>query len=57
MSEFFTSAPTLLLAVLGAYMLGALPLADQISRHSGVDIFSVGSGLAGAGNVRKNVGA
>lgn len=57
MSEFFTSAPTLLLAVLVAYMLGALPLADQISRHSGVDIFSVGSRLAGASNVRKNVGA
>jgi len=56
MSELFTSAPTLLLAVLGAYLLGALPLADQISRHSGVDIFSVGSGLAGSGNVRKNVG-
>jgi glycerol-3-phosphate acyltransferase PlsY len=57
LSEFFTSAPTVLLAVLGAYMLGALPLADQISRRSGVDIFSVGSGLAGAANVRKKVGA
>ena len=56
MSEFFTSVPTLLLGVLGAYILGALPLADQLSRHYGVDIFSVGSGLAGASNVRKTVG-
>ena len=56
MGEFFTSAPTLLLAVLGAYILGALPLADQLSRRYGVDIFSVGSGLAGASNVRRTVG-
>ena len=56
MGEFFTSAPTLLLAVLGAYILGALPLADQLSRRHGVDIFSVGSGLAGASNVRMSVG-
>ena len=57
MSEFFTSAPTLLLAALGAYILGALPLADQLSRRYGVDIFSVGSGLAGASNVRRSVGS
>ncbi len=56
MGEFFTSAPTLLLAALGAYILGALPLADQLSRRHGVDIFSVGSGLAGASNVRRSVG-
>ena len=56
MGEFFTSAPTLLLAALGAYILGALPIADQISRRYGVDIFSVGSGLAGASNVRRSVG-
>ena len=56
MSEFFTSVPALLLAVLGAYVLGALPLAEQISRRYGVDIFSAGSGLAGAGNVRATVG-
>ena len=56
MSEFFTSAPTLLLGALGAYILGALPLADQLSRRSGIDIFSAGSGLAGASNVRRSVG-
>ena len=56
MGEFFTSAPTLLLAVLGAYILGALPLADQLSRRYGVDIFVAGSGLAGASNVRRTVG-
>ena len=56
MSEFFTYAPTLLLAALGAYILGALPLADQLTRRYGVDIFSVGSGLAGASNVRMSVG-
>ena len=56
MSEFFTSAPTLLVAALGAYMLGALPLADQVSRRYEVDIFSIGSGLAGAGNVRRSIG-
>lgn len=37
-------------------MLGALPLADQISRRHGVDIFSVGTGLAGSSNVRQSVG-
>ena len=56
MDEFFTSAPTFLLAALGAYLLGALPLADQLSRRHGVDIFSVGSGLAGASNVQSSVG-
>ena len=56
MGEFFTSAPTLLLAALGAYILGALPMADQISRRYGVDIFSTGSGLAGASNVRVSIG-
>ena len=57
MAEFFTSSPTFLLAVVGAYLLGALPLADQLSRRHGVDIFAVGSGLAGSSNVRRNVGA
>ncbi|MCH8108801.1 MAG: glycerol-3-phosphate acyltransferase [Chloroflexi bacterium] len=33
-----------------------MPLADQISRRHGVDIFSVGTGLAGATNVRRMVG-
>ena len=57
MGDFFTFVPTLLLAALGAYILGALPLADQLCRRHGVDIFSVGSGLAGASNVRRSVGS
>ncbi len=56
MTEFFTSIATFLLAVVGAYLLGALPLADQMSRRHGVDIFAVGSGLAGSTNVRRSVG-
>ncbi len=57
MTDFFTSPPsTLIFAVVGAYLLGALPLADQLSRRHGVDIFAVGSGLAGSSNVRRNVG-
>ena len=47
---------TLLLAVVIAYLLGALPLADRISRRRGVDIFRSGTGLAGSSNVRKSVG-
>ena len=56
MSEYFASLPTLLTTMVVAYVLGALPLADQISRRNGVDIFSTGTGLAGATNVRKEVG-
>ncbi len=46
----------LLLAVTIAYLLGAIPLADRISRRRGVDIFRSGTGLAGSSNVRKSVG-
>ena len=46
----------IVLAGLVAYFLGALPLADHVSRRNGVDIFSVGTGLAGASNVRRCVG-
>jgi glycerol-3-phosphate acyltransferase PlsY len=57
MTDFFTSSTsTFLLAVVGAYLLGALPLADKLSRRHGVDIFAVGSGLAGSSNVRRSVG-
>jgi len=44
-------------AILVGYILGALPLADRISRRHGIDIFSVGTGLAGASNVRKEAGS
>jgi len=47
---------TLVLAMLIGYLLGALPIAERISRRKGVDLFNSGTGLAGASNVRKTVG-
>ncbi len=47
---------SLLIAVAVAYLLGAIPLAHRVSRRRGIDIFSIGTGLAGASNVRRNVG-
>jgi glycerol-3-phosphate acyltransferase PlsY len=47
---------SLLTAVVVGYVLGALPLADRLSRRSGVDIFRTGTGLAGATNVMRTVG-
>ena len=46
----------LLLATVFAYVIGALPLADRVSRRQGVDIFRAGTGLAGSSNVMKSVG-
>ena len=46
----------LLIAVAVSYFLGALPLADRVSKRRGVDVFSAGTGLAGSANVRRNVG-
>ena len=48
--------PSLLIASAIAYLFGAIPLADRVSRRRGVDIFNIGTGLAGASNVRRNVG-
>ena len=45
-----------ILSTLIAYLLGALPIAVWVSRRNKVDIFSVGTGLPGASNVRRNVG-
>ena len=56
LEALWSSAPTLILAMAVGYLLGAIPLADQISRRHGIDIFSVGTGLAGATNVRRMVG-
>ena len=47
----------IVLAILIGYILGALPLAARVSRRRGIDIFSVGTGLAGASNVRKEAGS
>ena len=46
----------LLLAAVIAYIFGALPLADRLSKRRGVNVFSSGTGLAGATNVRRSVG-
>ena len=46
----------IILSMLIAYLLGALPIAAWVSRRRGVDIFSVGTGLPGASNVRRSVG-
>ncbi len=56
MGELFETVPMLLLAVLAAYLIGSLPIADQISRRNGLDIFTAGTGLAGASNVKRTVG-
>ena len=50
------NAWNLLLAVLIGYLLGATPLADRLSRRSGINIFKTGTGLGGATNVMRNVG-
>lgn len=38
------------------YLLGSIPFAVIISRFYGVDIFKVGSGNAGATNVKRTIG-
>ena len=52
----FNLIVAIVISTLIAYLLGALPLAAWISRRRGVDIFSVGTGLPGASNVRRSVG-
>lgn len=56
MVDSFTVTPGLLLAIIVGYLIGAVPIADRLSRRNGVDIFAVGTGLAGASNVRRTVG-
>ncbi len=56
MGELFPHVPSLLIAIVVGYLIGALPLAVRVSRRHGVDIFAVGTGLAGASNVLKRVG-
>ena len=46
----------LALSILAAYLIGSIPIAALVSRVRGVDIFSTGTGLAGAANVLRNVG-
>ena len=56
MGDLIASLPVILAATIAGYLLGALPLAVQISRRLGVDILSTGTGLAGASNVLHSVG-
>lgn len=57
MNEVLGVMPAVLIATAGGYLLGSIPLAYLISRrHSGTDIFEVGTGLPGASNVMRNVG-
>lgn len=57
MNEVLDVLPRVLIATAGGYLLGSFPLAYIISRrHSGVDIFEIGTGLPGASNVLRNVG-
>lgn len=56
LGALFSDTPTLLVAILIGYVLGALPIATAIGRRHGVDLFSVGTGLTGASNVRRHVG-
>ena len=46
----------LALSVFTGYLLGSIPIAVLVSRLRRVDIFTTGSGLAGAANVFRNVG-
>tara|TARA_B100001750_G_scaffold226771_1_gene219820 strand:- start:165 stop:776 length:612 start_codon:yes stop_codon:yes gene_type:complete len=46
----------LVLSILTGYLLGSIPIAMLVSRRRHVDIFSTGTGLAGAANVFRNVG-
>ena len=52
----FTPTAYLLFAILLGYLLGSIPVAVLVSRRQGVDIFSAGTGLAGAANVSRTVG-
>ncbi len=52
----FDTTPAIIISTLIAYLLGALPIAAWVSRRRGVDIFTVGTGLPGASNVRRQVG-
>ena len=44
------------LSAIAGYLLGSIPLAYQISKRKGINIFKSGTGLAGASNVLHSVG-
>lgn len=46
----------MILAVLLAYLLGAIPAGSWVARRRGVDIRTVGSGNSGATNIQRSLG-
>jgi glycerol-3-phosphate acyltransferase PlsY len=50
------TVPLILALTLIGYLLGSIPVASIMSRIRGIDIFSTGTGLAGAANVARSVG-
>ena len=56
MSEFLGSIAAIVASMAVAYVLGAFPMAGWLGRRRGVDIYSAGTGLAGAANVMRSVG-
>ena len=56
MSDVLDLVLALVPAIAIGYLLGALPLADRLSRRRGIDLFSTGTGLSGATNVARSVG-
>jgi len=56
MENIFEIVSKLSLSAITGYLLGSIPLAYQISRRKGVNIFQSGTGLTGASNVLHSVG-
>ena len=56
MTEALLLVLNVVLAVVGGYLLGAVPFAQIASRLRGIDVFTTGSTLAGTANVFFNVG-
>src|SRR5262245_27882775 len=47
------SVGTLLLMIVPAYLIGSIPIAYLIGRLHGINVFKVGSGNMGAGNIAR----
>ena len=56
MSELLGSIAAIVASMAVAYVLGAFPMAGWLGRRRGIDIYSAGTGLAGAANVMRSVG-
>ena len=56
MENFIEIISKLSLSAIAGYLFGSNPLAYQISKRKGINIFKTGTGLAGASNVLHSVG-